>query len=78
MYDFLLFSHIHHKYPDAVKFDTLTFTDVLTKNLAVMDATAASMCKDNGLPLLVFNLANPDNIVSAVKGENIGTLVLPE
>lgn len=67
-----------HKYPDAVKYDTLTFTDVLTKNLAVMDATAASMCKDNGLPLLVFNLADPQNIVAAVEGKNIGTLVLPE
>ena len=67
-----------HKYPDAVKYDTLTFTDVLTQNLAVMDATAASMCKDNGLPLLVFNLSDPHNIVAAVKGETIGTLVLPE
>lgn len=67
-----------HKYPDAVKYDTLTFTEVLTKNLAVMDATAASMCKDNGLPLLVFNLADPQNIVAAVKGDNVGTLVLPE
>lgn len=67
-----------HKYPDAVKFDTLTFTDVLTKNLAVMDATAASMCKDNGLPLLVFNLADPENIVKAVRGDQVGTLVLPE
>ncbi len=67
-----------HKYPDAVKFDTLTFTDVLTKNLAVMDATAASMCKDNGLPLLVFNLADPENIVKAVRGDQVGTLVLPK
>ncbi len=67
-----------HKYPDAVKFDTLTFQDVLAKNLAVMDATAASMCKDNGLPLLVFNLADPQNIVRAVAGENVGTLVLPQ
>ena len=67
-----------HKFADAVKFDTLTFTDVLTKNLAVMDSTAASMCKDNGLPLLVFNLADPQNIVKAVRGDKVGTLVLPE
>ncbi len=67
-----------HKFADAVKFDTLTFTDVLTKNLAVMDSTAASMCKDNGLPLLVFNLADPQNIVKAVRGDQVGTLVLPE
>ena len=67
-----------HKYADAVKYDTLTFTDVLTKNLAVMDSTAASMCKDNGLPLLVFNLSDPRNIIRAVRGDQVGTLVLPE
>ncbi len=67
-----------HKYPDAVKYDTLTVSEVLAKNLAVMDATAASMCKDNHLPLLVFDLSNPENIVSAIRGEKIGTLVLPE
>ena len=67
-----------HKFPDAVKYDTLTFSQVLTQNLAVMDATAASMCKDNGLPLLVFNLAEPGNIVAAVKGEKVGTLVIAE
>ena len=67
-----------HKFPDAVKYDTLTFSQVLTQNLAVMDATAASMCKDNGLPLLVFNLAEPSNIVAAVKGEKVGTLVIAE
>ena len=43
-----------------------------------MDSTAASMCKDNGLPLLVFNLADPQNIVKAVRGDKVGTLVLPE
>ena len=64
-----------HKYADAVKYDTLTFSEVLNHNLAVMDSTAASMCKDNGLPLLVFNLAEPRNIVAAVAGEKIGTLV---
>ena len=67
-----------HKYPDAVKYDTLTVSEVLAKNLAVMDATAASMCKDNHLPMLVFDLSNPENIVSAIRGEKIGTLVLPE
>ncbi len=67
-----------HKYPDAVKYDTLTFSEVLNRGLAVMDATAASMCKDNGLPLLVFNLADPHNIVAAVTGEKIGTLVVAE
>lgn len=62
-------------YPDAVKFDELTFSDVLAKNLKVMDSTAASMCKDNNIPILVFNLDDPENIVRAVSGQNIGTIV---
>lgn len=64
-----------HKYADAVKFDHLTFSDVLAKGLQVMDSTAASMCKDNGIPILVFNLDHPENIVKAAQGETIGTLV---
>ena len=62
------------KYPDAVKYDTLTFTQVLTDQLNVMDMTAATMCRDNKLPILVFDMAD-GNIVRAVKGETIGTLV---
>ena len=62
------------KYPDAVKYDTLTFTQVLTDQLNVMDMTAATMCRDNKLPILVFDMAD-GNIVKAVKGETIGTLV---
>lgn len=64
-----------HKYPDAVKYDTLTFTRVLDERLAVMDATAAAMCRDNDLPCVVFDLSEPANIAKAVCGENIGTLV---
>ena len=64
-----------HKYPDAKKYDTLTFTKVLEDQLAVMDGTAATMCRDNKLPILVFDLADPDNIARAVQGENVGTLV---
>ncbi len=67
-----------NKYANAVKYDTLSFEEVLAKGLGVMDSTAASMCKDNKLPLLVFNLADPENIVRAVKGESIGTLVISE
>ncbi len=67
-----------HKYPDAVKYPSLTVSEVLAKDLKVMDATAASMCKDNHLPMLVFDLSDPQNIVRAAKGEEIGTLVLPE
>ena len=63
-----------HKNPDAKKFD-LNYMDVLNKDLKVMDSTAATLCKDNGISLLVFNLEDPENIVRAVKGENIGTLV---
>ena len=62
------------KYPDAVKYDTLTFTQVLTDQLNVMDMTAATMCRDNKLPILVFDMAD-GNIVKAIKGETIGTLV---
>ena len=62
------------KYPDAVKYDTLTFTQVLNDQLNVMDMTAATMCRDNKLPILVFDMAD-GNIVKAIKGETIGTLV---
>jgi uridylate kinase len=61
--------------PDAKKYDTLSHIDVLKQGLHVMDSTAASLCMDNGIKILVFNLDNPDNIVSAVTGETIGTLV---
>lgn len=64
-----------HKYPDAVRYDTLTFTRVLNEQLAVMDSTAATMCRDNHLPILVFDISDPDNIVKAVQGQPIGTLV---
>ena len=63
------------KNPDAVKFDRLSFLDVLNKDLKVMDSTAATPCKDNEIPILVFNLEDPENIVRAVRGETIGTIV---
>lgn len=61
--------------PDAVKYDTLTHNDVLQQGLHVMDSTAASLCMDNNIMILVFNLDNPDNIVRAMTGERIGTLI---
>ena len=61
--------------PDAKKYDVLTFSDILGKELGVMDSTAASMCRDNNMPILVFGLDDPQNIVRAVEGEKIGTLV---
>ncbi len=65
-----------HKYDDAVRYDELTFKDVLEKELGVMDSTSAAMCRDNGMPILVFSLEDPDNIVRAITGENIGTIVV--
>ena len=63
------------KNPNAVKYDTLTFMEVLQKNLQVMDSTAASLCKDNHISLLVFSIDDPNNITKAICGENVGTLV---
>ena len=63
------------KEPSAVKFDQLTYIEVLQKNLRVMDATAISLCMDNNLPIIVFNLTASGNIKRIVSGEKIGTLV---
>lgn len=64
-----------NKNPDAKRYDTLTYTQVLGDMLQVMDSTAASMCRDNKIPILVFSLEDPDNIVRAISGETIGTMV---
>lgn len=61
--------------PNAKKFDEITYAEVLDRNLKVIDSSAASICKDNNIPTLVFALSNPDNIVSVVAGENIGTII---
>lgn len=61
--------------PNAKKYDTLSHIEVLQQGLHVMDSTAASLCMDNEIEILVFNLNNPDNIVSAMVGETIGTIV---
>ncbi|GII91440.1 UMP kinase [Sinosporangium siamense] len=65
------------KNPDAVRFDHLDYGEVLTRGLGVMDATAISLCMDNGLPIVVFDLMGEGNILRAVRGEKIGTLVSP-
>ncbi|MFM8515379.1 MAG: UMP kinase [Actinomycetota bacterium] len=62
-------------HPDARKFDVLTPSEVLQRNLKVADATAISLCQDNGLPIVVFNLLVEGNIARAVRGERIGTLI---
>ena len=61
--------------PNAKKFDKISHLDVLKNELHVMDSTAASLCMDNGIKILVFNLNDPDNIVRAVLGEQSGTLI---
>ena len=65
------------KNPDAKKYSDITFKEVLAKNLNVMDSTAASMCRDNDISLLVFSMKDPNNISKAINGENLGTVVRP-
>lgn len=64
-----------HVYADAVKFDKLSYIDVLNRGLGVMDSTATSLCMDNNIPIRVFGLEDPENILRAMRGENIGTIV---
>ncbi len=64
-----------HLHPDATRFEDLTYLDVLSMGLKVTDATAISLCMDNGMPIIVFNLFEPGNIRRVVGGEPIGTLV---
>lgn len=60
---------------NAVKYDQISYLDILSKDLKVMDSTAISLCKDNNIELILFELAKPDNIIKAVKGEKVGTLI---
>ena len=60
---------------NALKYDKISYMEVLEKDLKVMDSTATAMCRDNNIPLLVFGIAEPENIVKIVKGEKIGTIV---
>ena len=61
--------------PTATKFDKISYLDVLNKDLKVMDSTATALCKDNNIPIMVFGIAEPENMVKAVLGQNVGTLV---
>jgi uridylate kinase len=67
-----------HKYKDARMYRRLSYLDVLNRSLGVMDSTAISLCRDNNLPILVFNMTKPGNIRRVVLGEPLGTLVLEE
>jgi uridylate kinase len=64
-----------HKHEDAKRFEQLTYMECLEKRLSVMDSTAFSLCMDNGLPILVFDLQQEHSIRTAVSGETIGTIV---
>ncbi|MCF6412784.1 UMP kinase [Collinsella tanakaei] len=64
--------------PDAVRFDQITYHEVLVRGLQVMDSTAAALCQDNRMPLIVLNIEGEDNIKNALKGEPVGTVVVQE
>ena len=64
-----------NRFEDAVKYDEISFKEVISNDIKVMDSTAFSLCKDNSVPILVFNLDDPENIIKAAKGEKIGTIV---
>ena len=66
------------KYSDAVKYDRVTYTEVLNKDLKVMDATAISLCRENKLPIVVFDSLTEGNIKKVIMGENIGTVVVAD
>jgi uridylate kinase len=63
------------KDPDAVKFDTISFEEIYKRNLRIMDLTATTMCNENNLPILVFNMDKKGNLKKVLTGENIGTIV---
>jgi len=63
---------------EAMRYDTLTFTEALNRQLGVMDATAMSLCRDNKMPIIVFDVTTPGQMLKAVSGESVGTLVREE
>jgi uridylate kinase len=66
------------KNPSAVRFDTLTYSEAISRRLEVMDSTAFSLCMDNAMPIIVFDMSDPENIIRAVRGEKVGTLVIDD
>ena len=64
------------KHPEAERFDRITYLQILERGLQVMDATAISLCMDNRMPIVVFNLRTPGNLERAVRGEAVGSLVM--
>jgi uridylate kinase len=66
------------KNPSAFKFDKISYLDILKKNLKVMDLTAVSLCQENNLPMVVFNMDKPGNLLRVIKGETVGTVIHDE
>ncbi len=73
-----VYSDDPEKNPDAIKYDRITFTEAYSKGLAVMDLTAYTLCRENHLPLIVFNMNAPGSLLKIISGETIGTMVVPE
>ncbi|MFT3932647.1 MAG: hypothetical protein QM726_03445 [Chitinophagaceae bacterium] len=63
------------KDPKAIKYDTISFAECISKNLKVMDMTAFTLCMENQLPIIVFDMNKPGNLLKVVQGDNVGTLV---
>jgi uridylate kinase len=63
------------RFPDAVKYDSISFDEIYNRNLKIMDLTATALCKENNLPVLVFNMDKKGNLKKVINGENIGTIV---
>jgi uridylate kinase len=70
-----IYSADPEKNPDATKFDTVTFSECMSKDLRIMDMTAFALCKENNLPIIVFDMNVPGNLFKVVSGEKVGTLV---
>ena len=63
------------KDPTATKYDTITYDEIYAQHLRVMDLTATAMCRENGMPIVVFNMDKPGNLMRLLSGESVGTLV---
>lgn len=70
-----IFNKDPEKYSDAVKYDHISFSEVIQKNLNIMDMTAFTMCKENNLPIVVFNINEQNNLLKLIEGDEVGTLV---
>ncbi|MEW6606130.1 MAG: UMP kinase [bacterium] len=70
-----IFSKDPVKYPDAVKYDKISYMEVINERLRIMDFTAISLCMENNIPIIVFNLLKPNNLLNIILGEKIGTIV---